>query len=254
MSWVDVGLYLLSLAMATAIVILVTRTLAHERRSRYNEVASFVFAAVAAIYAVLLAFVVVAVWDNIPRARQSTFREADSLAGLYWVSREMPAQQGAPLERLALQYARQVIDIEWPLMARHHSDAEATALVYQMRERTFHWTPPEDARGQALYDHALTHLETLASSRRERLNEIRHAVPLLLWIALIGGAVVTIGFCAVFGVANRSLHLVMVLALTSVLAVSLITIKEMDYPFAGVTRVNPTAFDVFLEKLPPPRG
>ncbi|GAA3050306.1 hypothetical protein GCM10020229_72260 [Kitasatospora albolonga] len=254
MSRVDLGLYLMALLLAALLVIVVNRYLPHQRRARYNEVTSFVFAAVAAIYAVLLAFVVVAVWDNIPRAREATFREADALAGLYWISREVPVEQGAPLERLTLEYAHRVVEVEWPLMAERRSDERTTAVLYRMREGTFALNPSADARSQALYEHALSHLEDLASGRRERLNEIRHSVPPLLWITLIDGALVTVGFCVAFGVANRALHLVMALALTSVVAVSLITIKEMNYPFAGVTRVAPTAFQVFLDKLPPPRG
>ncbi|WP_258044517.1 DUF4239 domain-containing protein [Streptomyces sp. SM11] len=254
MSWWDIVLFLGALLVAAVALAVVQKFAPYERRSQYNDVASFVFAAVAGLYAVLLAFVVVTVWDNIAESRKATFEEADCLAGLYWISREMPVETGAPLERLTLEYAHRVIEVEWPLMAWHRSDPEATRMMYEMRRRTLDWSPPgSDVRDEVRYDHALSHVEGLASGRRERLSAIRNAVPPLLWLALIGGGAITVGFCLVFGISNRRLHLVMVLCLTALIAFSLIAILEMDYPFNGVARVGPLAFDVFLDRLPPPR-
>jgi hypothetical protein len=45
----------------------------------------------------------------------------------------------------------------------------------------------------------------------------------------------------------------MVLSLTALVVGSLILVKEMNYPFLGVTKVEPTAFQVFLDRLPAPR-
>jgi hypothetical protein len=78
-------------------------------------------------------------------------------------------------------------------------------------------------------------------------------VPPLLWIVLIAGGVLTVGFTFLFGLPNTTAHMLMVLTLTALVAISLVVIKEMDYPFTGVTKVDPTAFDVFLQRLPPPR-
>jgi hypothetical protein len=30
-------------------------------------------------------------------------------------------------------------------------------------------------------------------------------------------------------------------------------VREMSYPYAGSTRIDPTAFEVFLSRLPAPR-
>jgi hypothetical protein len=45
----------------------------------------------------------------------------------------------------------------------------------------------------------------------------------------------------------------MLCSLTALVAVSLLVVKEMDYPYSGVAHVQPTAFEVFLQRLPPPR-
>jgi len=252
MNWTDVLIVAGSLAVVAGGLHLVQRTVPHGLRARHNDVAGFVYAAVGVMYAVLLGFAVVTVWGGVDQARQTTFKEADALAGVYWISRDMPAPAGPALERDTLAYAHTVLGTEWPLMAEHRSSPAATAEVYAIRDQVMAFDPSGEKQ-QVLFEHALTHAEDLASERRERLNEVDDEVPALLWIALIAGGVLTVGFTFLFGLPNTTAHVLMVLALTALIAVSLVVIKEMNYPFTGVTRVEPTAFQVFLDRLPPPR-
>lgn len=252
MSWSGFLIIAGSLLGVAACIFVVQRYVPHPLRERHNDVAGFIFAAVGVLYAVLLAFVVIAVWENHATARESTFKEADELAGLYWVSRELPLPLGAELEKQTLEYAKTVMHKEWPLMSDHRSSPEATQLVYKLREgvMTYH---PNGPREEILAERAVSHLENMASARRERLNQVGEEVPTLLWIALLAGAVLTVGFTFLFGLSNTFTHTLMVLMLTGLVVVSLVVIKEMDFPYNGVTKIHPTAFEVFLDRLPPPR-
>ncbi|WP_329565163.1 bestrophin-like domain [Kitasatospora sp. NBC_01266] len=252
MSLMDIGTVLIVLAVLAVLLRLVQRWIPHHVREAHNDVAGFIFAAVGVIYAVLLAFVVVTVWTNDDSARKTTFEEADAVAGIYWISRELPAPLGPQLEQQTLSYARTVMNTEWPLMAKHESSPQATDLVYQMRSGVFSINPT-NAQQQVLYEHAVTHVEALASQRRARLNEVDDEVPSLLWVALIVGGVLTVGFTFLFGLPNTLAHSLMVLSLGGLVVISLLLIKEMNFPFTGVTAVKPTAFEVFLQRLPPPR-
>ncbi|MCX4748255.1 DUF4239 domain-containing protein [Kitasatospora sp. NBC_01287] len=252
MSLLDIGTLVIVLAVLAVLLKMLQRWIPHHVREAHNDVAGFIFAAVGVIYAVLLAFVVVSVWTNSDTARKTTFQEADAVAGIYWISRELPAPLGPQLEQETLTYARTVMDTEWPLMAQHQSSPQATDLVYQMRDSVFSINP-NGPQQQVLYEHAVTHLEDLASQRRARLNEVDDDVPPLLWVALIVGAVLTVGFTFLFGLPNTLAHSLMVLSLAGLVVISLLVIKEMNFPFTGVTAVKPTAFEVFLQRLPPPR-
>jgi hypothetical protein len=124
--------------------------------------------------------------------------------------------------------------------------------VYRLREGVMAYDP-SGPREELLHDRAVSHLENLASARRERLSQVSEEVPTLLWIALIAGAVLTVGFTFLFGLSNTFTHTLMVLMLTGLVVVSLVVIREMDFPFSGSTKIEPTAFEVFLDRLPPPR-
>jgi hypothetical protein len=248
----DIAIIVGSLIVSAAGLRLTQRFVPHDRREPHNDVAGFIFAAIGVLFAVPLAFVVVAVWGNNDSARQTTFKEADALAGVYWISRQLPLPLGSQLEHETLQYANTVMDTEWPLMADGKSSPAATQLVYAMRDSVFAFNPVT-AQQQVLFDHAVTHIEDLATERRARLNEAADHVPTLLWVVLIGGAAVTVGFTFLFGLSNTAAHTLMIVTLAGLIVVSLIVVKEMSVPFSGGTKVDPKAFEVFLSRLPTPR-
>ncbi|MFF8773347.1 DUF4239 domain-containing protein [Kitasatospora sp. NPDC015120] len=252
MTWPNLTILVGSLAIATVVLLLLPRFVSAEARKPHNDVTAAIFAMVGVLYAVLLAFVVIVVWEAADDARATTFREADQLAGLYWTSRQFDSPAGIELTNLTLQYAHNVIGDEWQLMARHRTDPHTTELVYRIRDTT-NALQPVDSRQQAHFNNALQHVEGLASERRARLTQVQDAVPPLLWVPLIVGAVLTVGFAFVFGISSIRLHLAMVLTMTAMICVVLIVIKEMNYPFDGVNAVQPDAFQVFLSRLPASR-
>jgi hypothetical protein len=94
MSFSDISTVLIVLVVLAVGLRLLQRFVPHHVREAHNDVAGFIFAAVGVLYAVLLGFVVITVWTNNDAARQTTFKEADALAGIYWISRDLPAPVG----------------------------------------------------------------------------------------------------------------------------------------------------------------
>lgn len=248
----DIGIIVAVLILTFIALRLTQRFIPHHRREPHNDVAGFIFATVSVVFAVPLAFVVVALWTNNDSAHQTTFKEANELAGIYWIARQMPLPLGAELEHETLDYANTVVDQEWPLLAKHETSPNATALVYQMRDSVFAFKPAGAAE-QVEYDHAMTHVEALAGERRQRLNQADESLPKLLWAILIGSALITIAFTFLFGLSSSLAHTVMVMTLAGLVVVSLVVVREMSYPYAGTMAVHPTAFEVFLARLPAPR-
>lgn len=248
----DYGIIVAVLILTYIALRLTQRFIPHHRREPHNDVAGFIFAAVSVVFAVPLAFVVVALWTNNDTAKQTSFKEANELAGIYWVARQMPLPLGAQMEHQTLEYANTVIEDEWPLLAKHRTSPKATALVYQLRDSVFTFKPSNMAE-QVQYDHALTHVEALAGERRQRLNQAEESLPDLLWAILVGSALITVAFTFLFGLSSSLAHTVMVLTLAGLVVVSLVVVREMSYPYAGTMKVHPTAFEVFLSRLPAPR-
>ncbi|MBB5917462.1 fumarate reductase subunit D [Nocardia transvalensis] len=238
-----------------AIVLIVGATVLRrwmKRGAEHNDVAGSVFQGIGGLYAVLLAFIVVNEWNSLQEASTNTFAEANDLGALYWDARALPPDLGRDLEATTKQYARVVIDQEWPLLGDGGYSPRATELVYRMRDE-INALPADSPRAQSVFEHALTKVNDLESARRERLSENGHNVSATLWVALAVGAVVTVGFTFLFGLPRFWSHLMIAGSLATLVALALILILMLDQPFAGVMAVEPEAFDIFLRGLPPQR-
>jgi len=240
----------IAIVVGVFLVVVVTVQVIHKywpykKRKEHNDVAGFIFAAVAVLYAVLLAFVVIVAWESLASAQTITYTEADQLGDIYYLSRSLHQPQSAAIDRLTVEYAHVVVDDEWPLMGMGESSPRAQALVYQIRSDVF-GIVPRSGQQQALYEQDLASVNAFAAARRDRLVTMNEAIPGPLWVVLIVGAVITVGFCLLFGLESKTAYTGMVAALAVLITLSLIFVQNMQYPYAGTIHIGPGAFEVFL--------
>src|SRR5688572_18882420 len=97
-------------------LMLVQRFVPAAIREEHNDVAGFIYAALGVIYAVLLALVVIAVWEEFGRARVTVESEANALAEIFWLAHRLPEPEGRELQELCQSYAEEVVNVGFPLM------------------------------------------------------------------------------------------------------------------------------------------
>jgi protein-S-isoprenylcysteine O-methyltransferase Ste14 len=235
--------------VAVAGLLLVQRLVPPERRERHNDVAGFIYAVLGVAYAVLLAFMLIAVWQDYETAQTNVQSEAHELAGVYFLASQLPEPQRTRLQDLVQTYARVVVEEEWPLMERGQTSPRADSLVRQLRLELLGFDPHTTGE-QVLYERGLTQLHDALDARRSRLLEVREGIPNLLWVVLVLGGVITVSFTYLFGLKSNVAHALMVAALTLLICAILFTIGEFDYPFSGVVEIQPEAFREVLSSFP----
>src|SRR6202012_560678 len=104
-------------AIAMAGPVVIRRFVQLDKLRTNNEVAGFKFATVGVIYAVLLAFTVIVVWEKFSDGQSAVANEAGATAALYRYA------QGKEPEAVAMRnaltgYLKAVIEDDWPAMAR----------------------------------------------------------------------------------------------------------------------------------------
>ena len=234
----------------------VRRLVPSEARQKHNDVAGFIYAALGVIYAVLLALVVIAAWEGYERARVTVEDEANALAEIFWMAHWMPQPQGREVQEVARSYAQEVVDKEWPLMEQGRTplmeDVQETptgwVLIDDLRTKLNAFEPDTKAE-QDLHAEGLDEVQRLADARRMRLVAASESMPPILWVVLIFGGVVTVGFTYLFGLENTWAHRLMVASLAAVIALVLFTIGNLEYPFSGSTHVSPGAFELILNRF-----
>jgi uncharacterized integral membrane protein len=225
-------------------------------RQRHNDVAGFIYAALGVIYAVLIALVVIAVWEEYDAASVTVEQEANATAEIFWLGHRLPEPEGSHIQELCRSYAHEVVDKEWPLMEQGEAP-----LMTQVEQTPTGWTlidgiraslqevEPQTQADEQLYAEGLDQVQRLADARRMRLVAAEEGVPAVLWSVLIFGGIAAVSFTYLFGLENTWAHRLMVVTLAAVIGLVLFTIGAMEHPFSGGARIGTEAFDLVLERF-----
>jgi hypothetical protein len=217
-----------------------------ERLRDNNEVAGFKFATVGVIYAVLLAFAVLVVWERFNEAEGDVAAEAATAVTLFRLADGMDAARADPVRAALTSYLDVVISEDWPEMARGAESPAAVGALNDLYAALLD-DRPVDARGAAILAESLHQADELTKARRARIALASGSVPGFVWLALFVGAAVTVSFTFFFGLENHKAQMVMTGALSLLLFLGLTTVVAIDRPFSGSIRVDPGPLVVALE-------
>ncbi len=219
----------------------------------HQDVAGFIIGVLGALYAVLLAFVVVVVWGQFEDARTAVSNEANQLGDLARMAEGFPAPVAQNVRAAIENYARFSMEQEWPAMERGDAEGLRYQSAVENLWKTYGAIEPQTPRENTLYDQSLERLNDLSDSRRARLHISHEGVPAIMWMLLLGGAVTTIGFTYFFAVKNFRAQALMTAALTTVIAFILFLILALDNPFRGAVSVSSEPFQRIIERTQPAR-
>lgn len=210
-----------------------------------NEIAGFKFATIGVIYAVILAFAIVSVWEKFNEAELRVLEESGAAATLFRLA--SGGEADAVATRAALQqYFSSVVEDEWPRMARGDESSDATKALDALYVACVRFVA--DKR-PAIGVEAMKELGAITEARRGRLHLATGVVPPALWIMLLCGALVTIGFTYFFGMENLRAQSAMTGALSFIIFLGLFVILSYDHPFTGEVSVDPHPIHRLIENF-----
>ncbi len=220
--------------------ILVRRYVTLDKLRTNNEVAGFKFAAVGVLYAVLLAFAIIVVWEKFSDAESDVAKEAGAAATIYRLSEGIGGQPGTALRAALTNYLEVTISDDWPAMERGSASRSAREALDRVYKALLTFESPE-RRDTALVSQILNELDTITEMRRARLAAAEGLVPGVIWPVLFGGAMLTIAFTFFFGTPNLGAQVLMTGMLSIIIFSGLLTAIVIDQPFVGVVKVRPGA-------------
>lgn len=236
-----------SLCLACGAHVLFRRVVAREMLLRHNDVAGFIASLVGVIYAVLLSFVVVVVWQEYDTAGGVAQKEASAVSDLYHLTYGYPQAGGEHLRAELRRYTALMLQKEWPQMQHGAESLETGVLGHHILWHILQFAARTESAAQ-IRSLSLADVQAFFDARRDRLNQNQTSLPRILWMTLLIGGIVTVGFTFFFGMESARFQLTMTAGLTVVIAMMFVLIVELDFPFRGDTRVQPTMWtDVQLE-------
>lgn len=210
---------------------------------KINDIVGFYMNLIGVIYAVVLTFVMVAVWEDFEDARRMVEAEANALKTIYLLADGLPQPVQTDLKQATLAYADRTIELDWPMMEKEQrpTGSESAARTLWKSITDF---DPKSAREQELMSQLLATRVELHNQRQDRLYETTHLIPDILWLILLYGGLATIGLCFMFGVEQAGLHQFKTAITGSFIILILVAIWELDRPFARNVHITPEPFEI----------
>jgi Protein of unknown function (DUF4239) len=238
----------LPVLLASVGLLFVRSRVSHPRLQPHHDVAGYIYSGLAVLYAVLLAFMVVIVWEQFNTTDIRVHKEADELSNLVRTAQAFPTPVQHAMLDAVRSYARAVSEEEWSDMGRGTENSTAWQAHDNLWQiiRTLEPQSPAEINWHATMLQSLT---ALSDYRRDRLADSRAVIPLVLWVVLLSGGVINLGYTYLFGVKSLPVHLIITAALTAMTTLLLLVILILDHPFAGSFRVEPEPFVRVLRRV-----
>ncbi len=212
------------------------------QRREHNDIIGWQVSVLGTTYAVIIGFMLYAVWTSFQVAELNADAEANCLVSVFRLAGGLPAAERSEVRALSRQYADIAIDEEWPAMSRGRIDRSASQDVTQKLWKAVMEAKPASFAEQTSMQLALTEISSMTEHRRIRFLQSASKLPGVLWLVLIvGGGITTMSAC-LFGTDNFKLHCVQVISLTLLLSLALVAIADIDRPFQGAVHVAPDGF------------
>jgi hypothetical protein len=215
---------------------------------KINDIVGFYMNLIGVIYAVVLTFVMVVVWEDFQDASRIVEAEANALQNIYLLAEGLAEPKRSEIRHAAFQYAEKAVKQEWPMMADEKRPTSGDAVARSL------WTmlttyDPKNPREQLLMEQLLSARVELQDQRQQRLHEATHRIPDILWLVLLYGGLSTIGLCFMFGVEQAGLHQFKTALTGSFIILIMFAIWELDRPFSRNVHVSPEPFTLALEQF-----
>ncbi|HKN00268.1 MAG TPA: DUF4239 domain-containing protein [Candidatus Binataceae bacterium] len=217
------------------------RSVQVEVRKAHNELAGFIVAVISVTYAVLLAFIAVATWESFSRAQDIVDNEADYVGSIYRDTQGLPASTGQAIRDDLQTYVKTVIDDEWPVQQEGKTPTQGWVPLRKLHASIVTLQPTTMGQ-EVIQAELLRTLNELYSARASRLSAVEGHIPDVVWWIILFGGSLTTGFTYLFGFHDFRMHVVMTMAVAASLALVVVLIVALDWPFRGEVSIAPDAF------------
>ncbi|AKK26169.1 DUF4239 domain-containing protein [Mycobacterium sp. EPa45] len=243
-----VGLMVVIITVGLAVLglVLARRILPQRRLARSGDLAGHVFNLAGVLYAVLVAFVVVVVWEQLNQAEKGTEAEAAAISDLLRDSAGLPVADRAEIQHSLIAYTNDIVDDEFPRM-RHGETVEQQSEHLTAVWQSFLHIEPVSQSEISFFRQSISRLDELGSARKTRISGSQAEIPGELWVLLLGGGMVMLLFTYLFPSTDVVVHGGLIALAGSLLAFVLYLIFAMEHPFVGSIAVSPAAYENVLD-------
>lgn len=226
--------------VACAGLIIFHRVLKVDLRRAHNELTGYSVAVISVTYAVLLAFIAIATWESFSNAEQIVDGEADYVGSIYRDTQGLPAEMGQAIRADIRDYANTVIRVEWPIQQSGTVPSQGWEPLRRVHSAIV-TMQPRGAGEAVIQAELLRTLNLLYGARSSRLSAVQGHIPGVIWWVIFLGGAITTGYTYLFGFDDLRMHIITTAAVSTSMALVVVLIVALDWPFRGAVSVTPDA-------------
>jgi hypothetical protein len=237
-----------ALAFAWGGQLLVHQIFAEHDFVQHNDVGGYIITVAGTLYAVVLGFLTVVAWQHFTDARQHVALEAAAATDAWHAAVGIPIANRTRVREDMLKYAHLMLNDEWPTMREGRFDEKGDFIVMDAISAAGTFKPANlmESNSQSA---TLTQLGALHDGRLSRISDNSTGVTGFEWLVLLAGAVCVIGFCWLFGVSHGAVHLIMTGTVAVIIAVMLVLLFELQYPFRSDLRIGTESWEAVIHHI-----
>jgi len=211
----------------------------------HNEVGGIIIAVTGTLYAVVLGFLTVVVWQHFLEARELVVLESGADVDAWHTAVGLPSAVRQRVREDMLSYAKIMIDREWPMMRLGGFDPGAAAVAMDVIDATGSLVPGNmgESNAQAA---TMQQLGVMHDARQRRIAVNGSGVSWFEWLVLLIGATCVICFCWLFGLRNPRTQLLMTSTVVTIIVSMLVLLFELQFPFRSDVGIGPDAWRAAL--------
>jgi hypothetical protein len=239
---ISIGILGLCVLFALGVVATTRRVLHGRVREGHNDVLVPLFLTAGTLYAVLLGFLVIAVWESFGEASNNASEEASTLTTLYRQTNGMPTAERTEMRKLLREYNELVITDEWKIQAATGGGSTKARKAIGELYRAYSVMSREEANSSINVEFLNT-LRTVANDRNRRALQASEHLPSVLWVELLFGGAVVVGMSALLYMELRWAQMLATSLMAALIGTLLLVTLLLNTPFKGPLALAPEGFE-----------
>jgi hypothetical protein len=213
-----------------------------------NVVGGFKYLYISSIYAGFLGFLLYGVYNRYDHVRSDVVSEVGELTTLDRLAAAFPDATKNRLREGLKDYARQVVEVEWPQL-RDRSARLPTMAALDSLDYAYGAVEPTGRKQREVVKYSRELLSKIRDTRGIRVLRSLGTLQTLLWGVTLASTAIVIVFPWVFGSPNINATILMSILSTLLMSSVVLVVLKLSYPFSGDYGIQPTPYTAFIQDV-----
>ena len=238
-SWMALIVFMATYLIAGGVYLVVTKLAVTEWARAFKSVSPGMLPPLGILFALLVGFIAVEVWNNFDKAKAAVATEASALRAVVLLAGTFPEDQKARIYALINRHIEVAVNQEWPEMAHRQATLSPlpTALIEALHEALA--LKHADDSQRTAQPEMVRALQTALDARRQRIVISESSVGAVKWAGILLQGLCTLVAIAMVHSDNRPACAMTLMLFATGIALSVLLIAAYTRPFTGENSVAP---------------